>query len=214
MKRGSSLIILLAGGDTPPLEGSSSRSAWSFIRLAPVATFAGFVFGAVEQACFAFLPIFGTGIGLDTGKAVLLLSLLTLGNVVSQLPLGALSDRMDRRVLLLICTLTGCVGALVMPLVGSSSFAILGVVVFVTGGVVGGLYTVGLAHLGARFTGPELATANAAFVMLYALGMLTGSPMIGLAVDALPPNGFVWGFAALCGAYALLVVWRLFARKA
>ena len=36
---------------------------------------------------------------------------------------------------------------------------------FVWGGVVGALYTVGLAHLGARFTGPDHSSANAAFVV-------------------------------------------------
>jgi MFS family permease len=209
----ASAPILFAGRSAPALEGQTRRTAWGLITLAPAATLAGFVFGAIEQGSFAFLGLYGERVGLTTSGAALLLTLFGLGNVVSQLPLGLLSDRIDRRLLLLSCAAIGLAGALAMPVVAPWP-AVLMVVVFVTGGVVGGLYTVGLAHLGARFTGSELATANAAFVMLYSLGMLAGAPAIGVAVDAIDPHGFPLAFAALCLAYCALVAWRLVRRRA
>ncbi|MFN8828411.1 MAG: MFS transporter [Labrys sp. (in: a-proteobacteria)] len=200
--------ILLAGTGAPALAGESSRGALAFIFMAPVATVAGFAFGSIEQGAFAFLAIYGETTGLSVADAALLLTWFALGNVLFQAPIGALSDKMNRRLVLLVSALVSLAGLLAMPIVAGDVF-LMSVAVFVTGGVVGALYTVGLAHLGARFTGAELANANAAFVMLYSLGMLTGAPAIGVGVDLVPPHGFVWATALICGGYALLVMWRM-----
>jgi MFS family permease len=71
------------------------------------------------------------------------------------------------------------------------------------GGVGGSLYAVGLAHLGSRYSGADLASANAAFVMLYALGMLLGPPIVGLGMDLISPNGLFFAIAVLLAPYLL-----------
>jgi MFS family permease len=204
----AAMPILAAGDLAPPIEGQPTHSAWGFITVAPIATLAGFVFGAIEQGCFAFLTLYGEKLGFSTSSAALLLVLFGLGNVFSQLPLGYLSDRVNRRLLLLACATVGFAGALLMPVADRMPAALM-IVVFLTGGVIGGLYTIGLAHLGARFHGSDLATANAAFVMLYSLGMLAGAPAVGVVFDAIEPHGFAYAIAGLCGIYALLVAARM-----
>lgn len=207
----AAIPILLAGTKAPPLAGGGRHSVFALVVLAPVATLAAYVFGAVEQGSFAFLPLYGENLGYSARESALLLMLFGTGNLASQVPLGLLSDRMDRRKLLLACAVVSAAAALAMPLVGGDPWLMLPLI-FVAGGVVGGLYTIGLSLLGARFSGAELATANAAFVMLYSLGMLTGAPAVGLLVDSVHPHGFAFGFAGFCVLYAGLVAWRLLRR--
>ena len=80
---------------------------------------------------------------------------------------------------------------------------------FFWGGAVAALYTVGLAHLGAQLTGRELASANAAFVLCYGLGMLLGPQAIGVGLDLLGPPGFGYTIAIFFGLYLALVLSRL-----
>ncbi len=204
----AAIPIFFAGRDVPHLEGRSHLSIWRFLVLAPVATVAAFIYGAVEQGSFAFMALYGEAIRLSQGDAAWLLTLFGLGNVVSQIPLGLLSDRMNRPLLLLACAIVSTVGALAMAFT-DANLPLLMVLVFITGGMAGGLYTVGLAHLGARFTGTELATANATFIMLYGFGMMISTPLMGVVVDTIRPHGFVFGLAALFGAYGILVLCRL-----
>ena len=75
-----------------------------------------------------------------------------------------------------------------------------------------GLYTIGLAHLGARLSGRDLASANAAFVFCYAIGMLIGPQAIGIGMDSVGPQGFAWTLAVFLGLYMVLAGWRLRAR--
>jgi MFS family permease len=204
----ASVPIFFAGKDAPPLEGKSGVSSWGFVLIAPIATLAAFVFGTVEQGSFAFMTLYGEALHLSVANSAWLLTLFGLGNVISQVPLGFLADKVNRPLLLLACTLVSTVGALMMPVVSSSLPALMSVA-FITGGVVGGIYTVGLAHLGAHFSGGTLAAANAAFIMFYCLGMMIGTPLMGVAVDTVRPHGFAYGLASICGAYALLIAWRL-----
>jgi len=199
--------LLAARGVTPAIEKGGGRSILSFMLAAPTATLAAFVFGAVETGGFALLPVYGLRNGYEAEGAAFLVSVLAIGNVLLQIPIGALSDRVDRRLVLLGVAAVGLAGALLMPLaIGSRAgfFALL----VVWGGVIGGFYTVGLAHLGARFTGADLASANAAFLILYNIGLIAGPPVIGGGMDLAPPHGFALATAAFFAVYLAVVATR------
>ncbi|HSI42588.1 MAG TPA: MFS transporter [Xanthobacteraceae bacterium] len=198
------LPVMAGAAGAPEIEAHSERSMLDLLRLAPAATMAGFIFGAVETGQMSFLPLYGLRLGLDQQAASLLLTVAVLGNVALQIPLGLLSDRMDRQKLLLGCALVGLIGSASLPLFAMDGWAIRAVV-FVTTGVVAGLYTVGLSLLGARFQGAELAVANSAFVMLYSVGLIVGPPLVGAGMDAVDPHGFAYVIAALFALYLAVV---------
>ncbi|MBS9476613.1 MFS transporter [Ancylobacter radicis] len=202
--------VMIGASSAPAIEKEGSRGVLSLMRIAPAATLAAFIFGAVETGLINFLPLYGLRRGLDDGEAALLLTIAELGNVFLQLPLGLLSDRFDRRKMLLICSTLGLGGALLIPSLAVDGWA-MWATVFLTTGIVCGLYTVGLALLGARFDGAMLATANAAFVMLYSLGLTVGPTAVGAGMQAMDPHGFAWTIAAFLILYSVVVagqIWR------
>ncbi len=205
--------ILLAHDDmTPKIVDEDHHGVLAFVRRSPSATLAALVFGAIETAVMSFLPLYGLRLGLPGGEASLLLTIAVLGNVAFQIPLGLVSDKIDRRLLLLVCAVVGCIGGLILPFVPITSLAFK-VTVFIATGVVGSLYTVGLAHLGSRFHGADLAAANAAFVMLYSIGLIIGPPLVGAGMDAYNPYGFAFVMSGMLGAYALVVAIRFASRN-
>jgi predicted MFS family arabinose efflux permease len=110
--------------------------------------------------------------------------------------------------LLRLCAGVGVAGAAATPFLIRLPWAIYPML-FVWGGTVFGIYTIGLTLLGQRFQGPELAGANAAYVMLYALGLLAGPPLEGVALDWWNPHGLMAVLAASCLIYmAFLTVRR------
>jgi MFS family permease len=192
----------------PTVTGESHHPVSRYLIAVPTATFAGLVFGAVETGGFALFPVYGLRNVMPETTAALLISVVAAGNIISQVPIGLLSDHMDRRHVLLMCALVGVAGCLAMPF-ALADMTIFFCVLFIWGGFTGGLYTVGLAHLGARITGPEMASANAAFVMLYSVGLVVGPPLAGVGMDVFGNDGLTWSLAAMLAAYALLVVFRL-----
>ncbi|MEJ1121192.1 MFS transporter [Phyllobacterium sp. CCNWLW109] len=207
------LPVLFAWKESPDFHEEEHVPFAPFIWAVPTATAAVFVFGAVETGGFALFPVFGARIGYSEANAALLLTTIGLGNVLMQIPIGLLSDHVkDRRKILLACTLIGLLGMGLLPFIYYSWY-LVAALLFVWGGAVAGLYTVGLAHLGSQLTGRELASANAAFVFCYAVGMLVGPQAIGIGMDMMGPSGFAVALALFFAAYALLVGSRLISRK-
>lgn len=206
--------VLAAWKESPAIirDDESPASFLRYIWLVPTATAAVLVFGAVETGGFALFPVYGARIGYSEADAALLLTMIGLGNVILQIPLGMISDRIgDRRYLLLICATVGFAGTLLMPHL-SGNWHLMAALLFVWGGVVAALYTVGLAHLGTQLSGHELASANAAFVFCYGFGMVLGPQAIGIGMDIVGADGFGWSLALFFAAYIALVISRLAVR--
>lgn len=204
------IIPVLAARDrSPAIMADEHKPFAPFLFAAPAATGAALLFGAVDTAIYSLLPIHATGMAMPERDAALLLTAMGLGNVLLQLPIGQLSDKLrDRRVLLLALALFGLAGTAAIAFAGAN-WTFLALVMLVWGGSIAGLYTVGLAHLGARFSGADLASANAAFVFCHAIGMLIGPQLTGLAMEASPSIGFPSALAVLFLAVSVLFTLRI-----
>ncbi|MFB2552282.1 MFS transporter [Ensifer soli] len=205
----AAIPVFLARAESPILDEKPELHFLRYIFLVPTATAAVFVFGAVESGGLSLFPIFGTRTGFTESQAALLLTVMGIGNVIFQIPLGLLSDRIsDRRNLLAGMTIIGMVGAICLPVL-AENWMLMAVVLLFWGGCVSGLYTVGLSHLGSRLSGADLAAANAAFIFCYAVGTVAGPQAIGAAMDLTGNNGFAWAIAGFFGLYVLLSVVRI-----
>ncbi|MCC2110979.1 MAG: MFS transporter, partial [Hyphomicrobiales bacterium] len=207
----SAIPGLLARRDEPVLSEPQRMPFAAFIIAVPMATFGVAVFGAAESSIFALLPIYALELGYDETMAVLFSAIVPIGNMTLLLPLGILADRMDRRRLLLAIGLVGALGAVTLPLFSGNAIA-FGTALFIWGGIIAGLYTIGLTHLASRFTGSDLAAANAAFVLIDAVGMAFGPAAVGGGIDLLPPHGFAFVLAAFFAGYLALALWRMVMR--
>lgn len=213
----AALPVIAAWRESPDISshsegGGNGRRFSHYILLVPTATAAVLVFGAVETGGFALFPVYGARLGYTEADSALLLTAIGLGNVLLQVPLGMISDRVrDRRTILAGCAFVGLAGMLALPWLTASWHA-TAAVLFVWGGVVAGLYTIGLAHLGSRLSGRELASANAAFVFCYGFGMIIGPQVIGAGMDVVGTHGFAWSLAFFFAAYLVLAFGRMLRR--
>lgn len=201
--------LLLAAREAPRIDEQASAPVLRFVLAAPSATFAALMFGAIETAVVTLLPVHNVRLGFPEKDAALLLSAFALGNVLFQIPIGYISDLMDRRRLLaMLATVSTLLSATILHVQGVG-FWPFAAVLFALGGVSGAIYNIGLAHLGSRFEGADLASANAAFVMLYSVGLMVGPPLIGFGMEIGGRFGLPLALVAGFLAYAGLVLVRI-----
>ena len=205
------ILPLVAVAGRAPLIRPLGRGGFAgVLRAAPVAWLAALACGLGENVAFSFLPIFALEAGVSAEIGATWLSAFVMGNVVLQWPIGWLADHADRRAVLAGCALGSAVLVGLVTLVDPQSHMVLAVLL-AWGGISFGIYTVGLALLGQRFQGGDMARANAAFTMVYTFGGLVGRPISGAAMDAFGRGGLtasVAVFYAAAGLAALLAFRR------
>ncbi len=190
----------------PAFERPSHSNPLRYLALAPVALAATLVNAAIETAGMSFLPLYAMRLGWDEQAATLLLSVLLLGAIVMQLPIGWLGDRMDRRRLVIGLGIASALGALAWPYaIGSPILAY--VLLFVWGGLFVGIYTVMMALVGSRFHGGDLVSIYAVMSVAWGAGAFVGPSAAGLAMD-LSPHGLPYFAATACIAFTILAVLR------
>lgn len=192
----------------PPLALNERGSALRLLRQAPTIATAALAVGLVDAAFFTFLPLYGLRVGVPKEEALLLLTAVLGGNVLLQIPLGWLADKVSRRGLLIglaaICVAGPVITA---PFILSGSWIMypLGVI---WGGAAFGIYTVGVTMLGERYRGGELASANAAFVVCFEIANITGPPVAGLAMELWAPHGLMAYMTIVSAGFLLLAIFR------
>jgi len=206
----AAIPIFIARNESPYLDEKPRQHFLKYTFAVPTAIMGVFVFGAVEAGGLALLPVYATRLGYTEGHASTLLTVMAIGNVVLQIPIGLFADRLkDRRLLLTMMGVIGLIGAMLLPY-ASQSWVTLAILLLIWGGVVAGLYTVGLSLIGQRFSGSDLAAANAAFIFFYAVGTVAGPAAIGFGMDIDGTAGFAWTLTAFFVVFVLFALYRLF----
>jgi MFS family permease len=184
-------LPLFATRDTGTADDRPHELQWLRIaRAAPIVTLAALIAGLLESAYLSLLPVFALLRGLDERSSLVLVTVFLAGNVILQLPIGRLGDRLGRQRVLALCAGVCVIGPIVLS-------AVLGVpwlawpLLLLWGGTMYGFYTQGIALLGESYPQDELADANTVFVVVYCAGGILGPSLGGLAMDCWPPNGLL-----------------------
>lgn len=187
---------------TEPDEDEPRRfSLLGFVRVAPALCLGVLFFAFFDAVVLSLFPVYASAHGYAVGVAALMASVILGGDMLFQVPLGWLSDRLDRRSLHLICGLLTLTLGLALPWLIDQP-ELLWPALAVLGAAAGGIYTLALVLIGQDFRGPELVTANACVGMLWGVGSLLG-PLFSGALMGFGPQGLP---LALCLAVSLFVV--------
>ncbi|MEM9809602.1 MAG: MFS transporter [Pseudomonadota bacterium] len=197
----SSAAIPLFFVVAPQVASEGEGNIFKAIRSDPVLFGASSMFAGVESAMLIFLPILAVEIGHGVGVGAQSLTVYGLGLLAAQIPVGQLADRFPPRKIIGACAALAAGLAMLVPAVQAEILALYAVL-FVWGGMVGGMYTAGLVEIGNRYKGTALAAANTGFVFTYAVGAIAGPLLAGVLRQAFGPTGLSLGIAAALAAYA------------
>ena len=198
-------ILLTAWRSLPAFPRQPGASLWTFVPLARTLVVSVAILAFFDQAALSLFPVYALSHGLGEAAAAAGVAALVLGNTALQIPIGWLADHVPRRSMILACAIITVAGSLALPIAVSIPF-LLWPLLFVWGAFSYGVFTVTLAELGDRFSGPLLLAGNAAFAMMWGIGGLIGPPVVGTTMQVVGPEGFPLSlglsYAALVGISA------------
>lgn len=173
----------------------------ALFKLAPVTVVAIFQAGITNMNIFVLTPIYGTQIGLSASATVWLVTTVSIAGMLAQTPVGWLSDRFDRRVMLLVQGLLAVTACASIAWVGTLSVPLLFVLFFLYGATALTIYPVAMAFAASQLPVRHMVAASGTLLLLYSIGnVATPGVAAGLMVHLGPPAMFL-----LLGGGAVLV---------
>lgn len=146
-------------------------------RAAPVALVASFTVGAANGAFWGLAPLSAAGSGLSVNQAALFMSTAVLAGAVVQLPIGRLSDGVDRRRVLLVLLVGAATAGVTSWLISAS-----GITLLLFGILYGALalpcYALAAAHAYDKTPALDVVPIAATILLTNGLGSVLG-PLIG-----------------------------------
>ncbi|CUI00973.1 MFS transporter [Leisingera aquaemixtae] len=201
--------ILLSISPTPAFDTTKPMTLRKLFETSPLGCVGMFLLGGVFSAQFGMSAVYGSAAGLTLTQLSIFVSAFYVGALLLQYPLGWLSDRMDRRFLILIAALAGGGGAVAGFLFGTD-FKMLLVAAFFIGGLSNPLYSLLIAYTNDYLEHDDMAAASGGLIFINGLGAIAGPLITGwLMGDAVfGPPGFFTFIAALMFVMAGYALYR------
>jgi MFS family permease len=205
--------MLLSARQSPAFEVPERLSVAALFRISPLGVSVAFLNGLSQGAFYVGLGLFGIALGLPVGDVGLLVAAGTLGGVLGQFPLGALSDRLDRRLVIAGAAAAALVACLGVAAAGSglAGSAWLYIAVALVGAFVLPLYSLAVAHSNDRLAPAQMVAASGGLVLAMNSGIVLGPLAGGLAITLLGAPALFGCLALVQGITGLLAAWRLIA---
>ena len=201
-------LVSLTRAEPPQITADTALPYGKLTRAAPVAVAGAVISGLVTGAFYALVPAWMQGRGNDSATIGLVMLAAVFGGLAFQIPVGRLSDRFDRRIVLTGLCL-GLVGtSIALVYLPRTLLAILPTA-FLFGGFLSTLYPVSIAHAHDRMRGERIVPVSGRLILLYGLGSILG-PLLGTTfVASFGINGVLY----LISGAALLLAFIAVARS-
>lgn len=182
-------------------------------RNSPVAVVAVFMVGVSNSAFGTLAAVYGDRVGLAVASIALFTSVPILAGAAAQLPVGFLSDRMDRRKVLIGVATIGVVADLGFILLGPEGRVANIALAGLFGAAIFSMYPIIVAHANDHAAPNAYILTSGGLLMVFGVGSIFGPPAAGFAMGAVGDSAL---FMVTASAHALIVayaLWRIRRRE-
>ncbi|MCF6305562.1 MAG: MFS transporter [Rhodobacteraceae bacterium] len=181
--------ILLSVSPAPVFRTSPPMTLKRLFKTSPLGVVGSLLLGGVFSIMFGMSAVYGTTLGLSVAEISLFIGTIYTGSVLLQYPIGWLSDRMDRRLLIVFITAL-CSAILLVGLFLPNSFAVVLVMGFTIGASTGPLYSLLIAHTNDYLEHEDMANASGALVFVGGVGAIGTPVVVGYSMSMFGANSF------------------------
>jgi MFS family permease len=210
----SSIPLALSTGPTPAFEAPSRVGVRQLYRVSPTGVVGYFGTMLASGAYFGMGAVYGRAIGLSVRDISLFMSLIMLGGMLLQWPIGRLSDAWDRRQVLTGVTFLAALFALLAGLAAGRSLVALFALAALFGGTNLPLYSLCVAYVNDYLERDQIVPASGTLVLIGGVGAAFGPITAAVAMRSFGPAGFFWWLATVHAAIGAFALYRMTRRRA
>jgi len=210
--------ILLTKRPAPKFKKIGTLSLIDLYKISPLGTVSSFCTGAIYSALFAMFAVYATKINFTLFEVSILLFLTTIAGAFFQAPVGYLSDKYNRRVIIVLCNLFSAIFCLALIFIsgdklfnlnalhlllninilqdlnlltyaGSSKLYFF-IIITIYAGITLCIFSLNLAHTNDFVPKEKFVAAGGGLQFVFGLGAMGGPLLCSIVMDVLGPNGY------------------------
>lgn len=158
---------------------------WS---VSPLATVGCIVIGLTNSSFRSLGPIYADGIGMSVTSIATFMSIGIFAGIVLQYPLGHYSDKLDRRVIILVSTIGALLASLFLAFLAGDGELANFIGIFAFGAFALPLYSLCSAHANDHAAPGQHALVSAGTLFFWSIGAVVGPLIASFLMDAFGPH--------------------------
>jgi len=182
-------------------------------RNSPLGIVAVSVSGLISAIIFSMGPVYARQSGMETTGVATYMAGSILAAVVTQYPVGRLSDRIDRRTVIAgVCTLSMLAAGSIVAFPEMPRAVFLTLAALFSGFALT-LYSLSVSHVNDKLEPAEMVAASSALLLLNGTSAALGPVLAGSLMTAFGPGAYFATLATLSGVLAVYDLWRKSRRR-
>ncbi|WP_290703804.1 MFS transporter [Amphritea sp.] len=211
----AALPILFSRAQGPVIETIAPMSVISLFKISPLGVAACLISGAVYSALFNMLPVFAAEYHISGFQLSLFMGCAIIGAFVLQFPVGLLSDRFDRRsILLVLLLLSSVLGLAIIPLAERGMIVGIFILNGVAAGIVTCYYPLSVAESFDKLKKTEMVSAMGSLLLAFGIGGAIGPYAASVVMQVFGSSSLFYFLAILQILLALFTAYRMTVSKA
>ena len=201
------LPILLSVTEQPNVANPKSLSLKELFVISPLGFVGALSTGLIHSAVFGYGAVYAASKELGVFEISIFMVIISSFGAISQWPIGYLSDKIDRRIILIGTTLIA--SGLCLFIVASSYISLIVFFVFVAlySSMCLPMYSLAVAHINDFLKPDEIVAASSSFAILVGIGAVMGPILVSSFMSLIGPNGY---FVYLLIGHTLLGLFGLY----
>ncbi|WP_232295677.1 MFS transporter [Pseudorhodobacter aquimaris] len=166
------------------------------------------VAGILIGSFYALAIVFARQIGLSVTEAAMFMSVVVLGGLVFQIPIGMLADRFDRRIVMagILIAVGTSWGLLSVSIANGVPLTVLMLMALTFGGAISSVYPLCVAQTFDRLDRKFYVAASGRLLMVYSIGATIGPLLTSALMAVFGPLSFFVFESVIAVTYALFVL--------
>ena len=204
-------LTRLAQPPAPKAASVALRRAW---QISPVGITGMFAVGGLSMMIAGFAPIHATAKGFTQQEVAALMVAMPLGTLLLQIPFGWISDRTDRRYVLIAASLLVAVAGITAARFDAATLMVILLIYVIWSGAAESIYSLASAHASDRAPKEDLVALSSTMLFAWSVSGFV-IPALGTTLTALyGTQSFIYVAIAIALIYAVFVVWRVMSARA
>ena len=203
------LPILLSTTEQPNVSDPKRISLKEFFLISPLGFVAALFIGLAHSVIFGYGAVYASSKQFEVFEISIFMVIITTFGALSQWPIGYLSDKIDRRIILIGATLLAALISILIVISSYLSLFLFFILVAIYSCVSLPMYSLAVAHINDFLKPDEIVSASSTFLILVGIGSIVGPIFVSSLMTLMGSNGYFIYLFVIHGLLGLFGLYRM-----